>query len=474
MPTPLYVHANDGTPVAAKQLEINGEPIYDASGKPYMVPFDFDWGTYLEKFKRVGDFVTSEEAIDRGLPDEGISVIRDLAAQGSLLITQFFPKWPGSPSDVQRTYNGYTGTGGGDFVKDFKPAASFLFGAACAASGLDKDECLAGAGAENIWSSLWTTGGTDTSGKGHNNPQNASNIESGWNFYKNSVSASNSASSKAKGYGDKVVHPTSVPVNKVPAPTAPTRSEQYGVPNPPGPINSGPSRLLQPPAPCNSLIGMLSPVDLRPFPDRPPFSPVSYPSPVNYLASPPTFFQGPYGSSYTPAGQAQERPAASPSAFGKRFYSLKDKLDFLGRVYRVAKPISDETGISLPFILAHAAHEVDFGKKIEGNNLFNIKADETWKGPTSTKGDRKYRSYPSYYDSMKDYLTYLRANPRFFKMFEPVTRQSLGRLVDAIHYAGYSDDPLYGPRILAASKDPMMKRALWQFEKWPPKATWEG
>ncbi len=153
---------------------------------------------------------------------------------------------------------------------------------------------------------------------------------------------------------------------------------------------------------------------------------------------------------------------------------MKDRLDFLGHVYRVAKPVSDETGISLPFILAHAAHEVDFGKKIEGNNPFNIKADETWRGPTYTKGEKAYRAYPSYEESMKDYLEYLQSNPRYGKMFEPVTRQSLGRLVDAIHYAGYSDDPLYGHRILAASKDPMMKRALWQFDKWQPKATGEG
>jgi flagellar protein FlgJ len=146
----------------------------------------------------------------------------------------------------------------------------------------------------------------------------------------------------------------------------------------------------------------------------------------------------------------------------------------LGNVYRVAKPISDATGVSLPFILAHAAHEVDFGKKIGGNNLFNIKADATWKGPTYTKGDKEYRSYSSYDDSMRDYLSFLQANPRFFKMFEPVNRQSLGRLADAIHYAGYSDDPLYGRRILAAAKDPMMKQALWQFGKWPPKAAEEG
>ena len=48
------------------------------------------------------------------------------------------------------------------------------------------------------------------------------------------------------------------------------------------------------------------------------------------------------------------------------FYSLKDRLDFLGRVYRVAKPVSEATGLSLPFILAHAAHEVAFREEHHG------------------------------------------------------------------------------------------------------------
>jgi flagellum-specific peptidoglycan hydrolase FlgJ len=166
----------------------------------------------------------------------------------------------------------------------------------------------------------------------------------------------------------------------------------------------------------------------------------------------------PGGKSQVKAGQARKAP----------FYSLQDRLDFLGRVYRVAKPVSEATGLSLPFILAHAAHEVQFGKNIRENNLFNLKADKDWQGSTHLKGGNEYRSYPSYEESMKDYLGYLQANPRYGKMFEPVTRGSLGRLVDAIHYAGYSDDPLYGFRILAAAKDPIMKQALWQYQHWPP------
>jgi flagellar protein FlgJ len=87
------------------------------------------------------------------------------------------------------------------------------------------------------------------------------------------------------------------------------------------------------------------------------------------------------------------------------------------------------------------------------------------------KGGNEYRSYPSYEESMKDYLAYLQGNPRYAKMFEPVTRGSLGTLADVIHHAGYSDDPLYTFRILAAAKDPIMKQALWQYRHWPPADT---
>ncbi len=216
--------------------------------------------------------------------------------------------------------------------------------------------------------------------------------------------------------------------------------------------------------------GGFSPATGNPF--APGLSALSRP---NLLDSPPSFdfFSSGTGSqplAYPqPSGQPKGRAGVPVGQVKKApFYSLKDRLDFLGRVYRVAKPVSEATGLSLPFVLAHTAHEVAFGKNITDNNLFNLKADKDWEGPTHTKKNATYRSYSSYEDSMKDYFAYLQANPRYGKMFEPVTRASLGRLADAIHYAGYSDDPLYGPRILAAAKDPIMKQALWQYRHWPP------
>ena len=190
---------------------------------------------------------------------------------------------------------------------------------------------------------------------------------------------------------------------------------------------------------------------------------------------PPLFVRLPFlrqrqpASGDCPAFQAagREKPGQSPPARKAPFYSLQDRLDFLGRVYRVAKPVSEATGLSLPFILAHAAHEVQFGKNIMENNLFNLKADKDWQGSTHLKGGNEYRSYPSYEESMKDYLAYLQPIP------DTARCSSLSR--GELRHARRCDplcrlqrrSPLY-LRILAAAKDPIMKQALWQYQHWPP------
>jgi len=71
---------------------------------------------------------------------------------------------------------------------------------------------------------------------------------------------------------------------------------------------------------------------------------------------------------------------------------------------------------------------------------------------------------------VEDYLAFLDGNPRLSTMLGPVTRESVERLADAIHYSGYSDDPLYGLRILTAAKSPLMKMAIWESGKLPQEA----
>jgi len=503
MSTRLYAYSNGHKAVPAKYLEFDGRVILDPSGNPYLVPADFNWKTYMEKFERLRDSLEARAKAEPAGPDEGISLIRDAGEVQGFLYSQFHAAFPGRPSDIQRTYNGYTGKDPDDFVPDFRPAASFLYGAACAASGLSERDALRWGGAQNIWS--WaSTGGlltrkVDISGELFNNPQNASNIRNGWNTYTNGVAGSERTSKKTKALTDQSGRPAPAPADKPSVPPSPTKphssletpqSSVHATSFPmdtPGGVKLteqwkkllayDPSQgFLMPPA--DPLAHYAEARFSYPFPSAmegttiPTLDDILRP---NLLTSPPQsgFFSSGKGNPPQPNTQPFGQPRTMPrgpvsQAAQPPSYSLKDQLDFLGRVYRVAKPISEATGLSLPFILAHAAHEVDFGKNIQGNNLFNLKADKDWEGPTHTRGNETYRSYPSYAESVNDYFAHLQGNPRYAEMFEPDTRGNLGMLADAIDHAGYSDDPLYTFRILGAAQDPIMKRAIWQYRHWPP------
>jgi len=221
MSTNLYVYSKGHKAVSAKYLEIDGRVIRDSSGNPYIVPADFDWRTYLGKFERLKSSLEAREKAEPAVPDEGTSLVRDAAQLQGFLYNQFHAAWPASQSDIQRTYNGYSGKGEGDFVPAFTPAASFLYGAACAASGLGKPDAKLWGGAQNIWSWAWgggPLGKVDISGEFFNNPNNASNIENGWNTYTNGVTGSERATKGNKAPADQPGRPAPAPVNKPPVP----------------------------------------------------------------------------------------------------------------------------------------------------------------------------------------------------------------------------------------------------------------
>jgi hypothetical protein len=499
MSTGLYVYDKSRKPVPAKYLEIDGRVILDPKGNPYKVPADFNWNTYMGKFQEFRHSLEERGEAEPSLAGEGSRAMQDTAEAYKFLIDQFHAAWPASPSDIQRTYNGYTGRKEGDFVTDFRPAASFLFGAACAALGLGEVDALLGGGAQNI-ASWWRDGKVKISlFEFLNNPENVPHIKNGWSVYSYDVARSERSLKKTKAPTHQFGRPAPAPADKPSVPSSPSKPHS-SLETPQSPVRAASFPMdtpdgVQLPEPWNKLLSD-DPSQEFPMPAADPLahyaearSSSPFPSPMedttiptledilrpNLLTSPPEmdfFFSGsgnPPQVSTQPSGQSKTISSAPVSqAAQPPFYSAKDQLDFLGRVYRVAKPLSEATGLSLPFILAHAAHEVDFGKSIEGNNLFNLKADKDWEGPTHRRGNETYRSYPSYEASMEDYLAHLQGNPRYAEMFEPDTRENLGMLADAIDHAGYSDDPLYTFRILGAAQDPIMKRAVWQYQHWPP------
>ena len=124
-----------------------------------------------------------------------------------------------------------------------------------------------------------------------------------------------------------------------------------------------------------------------------------------------------------------------------------------------------EIGVDARLLLAQAALETGWGRSVindssgrSSHNLFGIKADPAWEGPVVTVGSLEFedgvmvrhksafRSYESYADSFRDYLDFLRSNPRYGKALEHA--ESPEAYARELQRAGYATDPHYADKIL--------------------------
>ena len=158
--------------------------------------------------------------------------------------------------------------------------------------------------------------------------------------------------------------------------------------------------------------------------------------------------------------------------------TMNDKINFIRSIIKDVVRVSNETGISMDFILAQVALETGWGAKVFSgtNNLFNIKADSAWTGPTATftvpefingewgrvKSD--FRVYNSYEESIEDWLNFLQSNPRYQGVFDPDVKGDLKKIAKAMKDAGYATDPKYAQKIIATAKGPTMRRALYYYD----------
>jgi len=159
-------------------------------------------------------------------------------------------------------------------------------------------------------------------------------------------------------------------------------------------------------------------------------------------------------------------------------YTMSDRVNFIRGIIGDVTRVSNETGISLEFMLAQVALETGWGTKVLSgtNNLFNIKADSSWTGPTATFTVREYingkwvdveskfRVYSSYEESINNWLDFLQSNPRYNKVFDPDVKGDLNKIAQAMEDAGYATDPMYAEKIIATAKGPTMRRALFYYD----------
>ncbi len=155
-------------------------------------------------------------------------------------------------------------------------------------------------------------------------------------------------------------------------------------------------------------------------------------------------------------GEARVEPSEKPN------FSTPET--FARSLKPYAEKAASALGIDSSLLLAQAALETGWGKKVvqnsqgSSNNLFNIKADRSWKGgkvATQTleyhsavpvKEHAAFRSYASYEDSFNDYIQFLNENPRYQTALQQ--RGGSEQFIHGIHKAGYATDPNYADKVL--------------------------
>lgn len=129
---------------------------------------------------------------------------------------------------------------------------------------------------------------------------------------------------------------------------------------------------------------------------------------------------------------------------------------FIGMLADAAQACQRRTGIPASITLAQAALESGWGERAPGNNLFGIKADHGWTGPTVdvpthevVHGERiavacAFRRYTSFAESMVDHAQFLLKNPRYAPCFKERDGAGWARALQAV---GYATDPDYAAKL---------------------------
>lgn len=143
--------------------------------------------------------------------------------------------------------------------------------------------------------------------------------------------------------------------------------------------------------------------------------------------------------------------------------------DFVNALWPHAQAAGTELGVDPKLLLAQAALESNWGKSMprgldgkSSHNLFGIKADRRWEGQSLAASTQEYeggapvrqraafRAYDSYADSFRDYIGFLKDNPRYGKALENADNPA--RFIAGLQKAGYATDPNYARKVMSVYK----------------------
>ncbi len=147
---------------------------------------------------------------------------------------------------------------------------------------------------------------------------------------------------------------------------------------------------------------------------------------------------------------------------------------FVKQLLPYAEQAASKLNVDAAVLLAQAALETGWGKSVikhaDGSssfNLFNIKAGRAWQGDRVGKmtlefsegiGRKEmaaFRSYDSYQDSFKDYVHFIKSNPRY-KNAVKVAKNPERYLLE-LQKAGYATDPEYASKVMRIFRGETLK-----------------
>jgi flagellar protein FlgJ len=171
--------------------------------------------------------------------------------------------------------------------------------------------------------------------------------------------------------------------------------------------------------------------------------------------------------SHTSANQTgQSLPAATPSLPPKALpVKFTSQAQFIEKIWPLAEKAAKELNVPAQAVMAQAALESGWGQHISqsatgvsSHNLFNIKADANWKGPkvvvdtlefdhgVAKRQKAAFRAYASYADGFRDYVNFLKSNPRYAQALSE--SNSAEDFAHNLHLAGYATDPAYAHKLI--------------------------
>ncbi|GAB1258126.1 flagellar assembly peptidoglycan hydrolase FlgJ [Aurantivibrio plasticivorans] len=138
--------------------------------------------------------------------------------------------------------------------------------------------------------------------------------------------------------------------------------------------------------------------------------------------------------------------------------------DFVTSIYPFMQQAAKQLGVEPDVLVAQSALETGWGKYIatdgngfSSNNLFNIKADQRWNGNVvnvstiefrhgvAERERASFRQYESIQDSVRDYVDFIRNNPRYDSALKATNSEEY---IQSLQESGYATDPEYADKIL--------------------------